>query len=87
MGAVHDSEGRSSPWSITLKVNGLPITFKIDTGADVSVIPESTFRALGLPLRPTTRFCMVQVRVLLMYKGVSALILFMVKSTPGKNCS
>ena len=55
LGAVHDSESRSSLWSITLKVNGLPITFKIDTGVDVSIISESTFKALGLPLRPTTR--------------------------------
>ena len=48
MGAVQDSE-HTDPWMITLSVNGKPVEFKIDTGADVSVIPHSVFKNL-----PTT---------------------------------
>ncbi len=38
MGAVQDSE-HTNPWMVTLTVNGKPLEFKIDTGADVSAIP------------------------------------------------
>ena len=27
-------------WKITLTANGIPVQFKIDTGADVTVVPE-----------------------------------------------
>ena len=33
-------------WCITLSVNNSPITFKIDTGAEVTVIPEETYKSL-----------------------------------------
>ena len=45
MGVVQQSEG-SNPWSITLFVNGISVEFKIDTGADVTVIPMSVFRSI-----------------------------------------
>ena len=45
MGMVQQSKG-SSPWSITLSVNGKPVEFKIDTGADVTVIPKSVFKKI-----------------------------------------
>ena len=38
------------PWSVTLHVNKTPVCFKIDTGADISVMSESTYQAL--PQRP-----------------------------------
>ena len=35
-----------NPWEVTLTVNGLPVVFKMDTGADVSAIPETLFKQL-----------------------------------------
>lgn len=31
-------------WDIELKVNGSPVEFKIDTGADTTVMKEQTFK-------------------------------------------
>ena len=39
MGVIQQSD-TSNPWSITLLVNGTPVDFIIDTGADVRVIPQ-----------------------------------------------
>lgn len=44
LGAI-DSEG-SEPWNVNLSVKNTEIKFKIDTGADVTVIPEYMFRKL-----------------------------------------
>ncbi len=41
LGAV--TENNSKPWMCSLKVNSRDVTFKIDTGADVSVIPYSLY--------------------------------------------
>ena len=38
LGAIHES---SSPWNVTLSLNNTSVTFCIDTGAEVTVIPES----------------------------------------------
>ena len=35
-----------NPWEVTLILNGVPVLFKIDTGADVSAISESVFKQL-----------------------------------------
>ena len=35
-----------NPWEVTLTVNGVPVVFKIDTGAYVSAISESVFKQL-----------------------------------------
>ena len=43
--AVHQ-QPEKSPWVVTLGVNGSPVEFKIDTGADVSVLPEAIFKEL-----------------------------------------
>ncbi len=55
MGAVQDSES-TEPWDVTLRVNGKPLTFKIDTGADVSVIPHEVFKSIpGASLKPAKK--------------------------------
>ena len=36
----------SNPWKVNLTLNGVPVLFKIDAGADVSAIPESVFHRL-----------------------------------------
>ena len=44
---MHDTD----PWTITLKARQVCIRFKIDTGADVTVISENMYSQLGkLPL-------------------------------------
>ena len=35
--------GSSKPWQITMLLNNSPLEFRIDTGADVTVIPESKY--------------------------------------------
>ena len=53
--AVHQHK-LHNPWIATLQVNELPISFKIDTGADVSVLPESTFTQLkDVRLKPSSK--------------------------------
>ncbi|XP_063077523.1 uncharacterized protein K02A2.6-like [Engraulis encrasicolus] len=41
LGAV--STGRKPAWTKTLKVNGQALTFKLDTGADATVIPSAAY--------------------------------------------
>ena len=36
----------TNPWEVYLTLNGVPVLFKIDTGADVSAISETTFNQL-----------------------------------------
>lgn len=46
LGVVHDGEeGGEQPWMTCVSLNGIPTVFKMDTGADVSVIPLSMFRS------------------------------------------
>ena len=43
-------------WTATIRVNGVPMEFKIDTGADVSVLPESALQHLkGIRLQPSSK--------------------------------
>jgi len=46
LGALEDQSTTTSPWEVTLTVNGVPILFKIDTGTDVSAISENIFKQL-----------------------------------------
>ena len=46
----------NNPWVAEIDVNGIPVKFKIDTGADVSVLPESTFGKLSdVILQPSSK--------------------------------
>ncbi|KAL5509228.1 hypothetical protein EMCRGX_G004559 [Ephydatia muelleri] len=38
--------GGERPWFVTLQLQGISVRFKIDTGADVTVIPESVFKRI-----------------------------------------
>lgn len=55
LGAVHGEHAPEPPWNITLNFCGRDTDFKIDTGADVSIISNSVFKALSPPplLSPT----------------------------------
>ncbi len=46
-----------NPWVVTISINGSPVKFKIDTGADVSVISDTTYKALAkkTPLKPAKK--------------------------------
>ena len=41
----------NEPWRIVLNINGNEISFKIDSGADVSVIPERIKNKLGIDVK------------------------------------
>ncbi|UYV79867.1 K02A2.6-like [Cordylochernes scorpioides] len=43
IGIVGKQENAEGKWSEVIKVNGQPIKFKIDTGAEVSVMPEEIY--------------------------------------------
>ena len=46
----------STPWTISISVNHVPISFNIDIGADVTVLSEPLFKTLqGVTLEPSTR--------------------------------
>ena len=46
LGAVNSCDEFEERWSVMLHVNKKPIKFKIDTGADISVMSVSTYEAL-----------------------------------------
>lgn len=39
----------NTPWTVTLTIKDTPVTFKIDTGADTSVISDETYHKLKHP--------------------------------------
>ena len=43
---IHDTED-STFWMTDVKVNNISVTFKVDTGAEVTAISESTLQTLG----------------------------------------
>ena len=56
LGAMGESKDDSNPWKVSLKLNSVPVELKIDTGAEVSVIPESVFKKLeGIALIPMSK--------------------------------
>ena len=56
LGAFKSGDSGEEPWSVMLHINKKPVQFKIDTGADISVMSESTYQALPQcpQLRPST---------------------------------
>ena len=44
---THSKKG--NPWSIVVSINGKPIEFEIDTGAEVSVISKAAHNRIGSP--------------------------------------
>ncbi len=54
LGAVSKADGSSEQWAVKLMVGSTPVEFKVDTGADVSVIRENTYHSLTpkSPLEP-----------------------------------
>ena len=50
LGSIQSCDDASEAWTVELTVCDKPVTFKIDTGADTSVITESTYNAL--PWKP-----------------------------------
>ena len=42
-------EAEDNPWEVTLQVNDQPVTFNIDTGAEVTVISQKKHRNIGCP--------------------------------------
>ena len=46
IGSLDDANDDVPPWRIDLRINDLDVNFKIDTGADVSVITESQWKKM-----------------------------------------
>ena len=46
LGSVCNANETSEQWTVQLQVDSTPMEFKIDTGADVTVISEDTFHIL-----------------------------------------
>ena len=56
LGALECPPKRDDPWGVNLSIRGQQISLSIDTGAEVSVISEEIWRAIGCPpLTQTTR--------------------------------
>jgi hypothetical protein len=60
IGSVHPPSVRDDPWCVVVGINNAPTEFKIDTGADVSVMTYSEYCLL--PVRP--RLLPVQARLM-----------------------
>ena len=46
LGVVTGAEEDSGPWSVEVIVQGQPTRFKVDTGADVTAIPLTTYKQI-----------------------------------------
>ena len=44
---INETKNESSVWSITLTSNGLPISYKIDTGAQCNVVALKIYQKLN----------------------------------------
>lgn len=56
VGHLMESNTEELPWYVHLSVSNVPVKFKIDTGADVSIMSESVYRRVGTMnrLKPCT---------------------------------
>ena len=48
LGEISEDSVRANPWRAEILVNGDPVSFKLDSGADVSVISEKTYGLLSV---------------------------------------
>ena len=56
LGAIRGDNDGDNPWVVALTLEGKPVTLYIDTGAEVTVISEKTWRGIGRPeLTPSDR--------------------------------
>ena len=53
LGAVGQEGDRNDVWTITLSLEGKPVTLHIDTGAEVTVITERMWKRVGQPKMST----------------------------------
>lgn len=50
LGGVRDGHKEpGTPWAVTLQVDDTAVDFHIDTGAEVTLVSQSTHRAIGSP--------------------------------------
>ena len=57
-GEIHIDKFESDaprPWKAGIEVNGQVVNFKLDSGADVSVLPERVYQVLHVNLEPTNK--------------------------------
>ena len=70
LGHLTQQGASPSPWAVTLFLNGKPIQFEIDTGAEVSVISQRAHQEIGSPtLQPPQRTLQVPCNHALPAKG------------------
>ena len=61
LGIVHSDAGKTNPptWNTQISLNNRNVVFKIDTGADVTVIPDTYYcPQIDGPLQPSQRILM-----------------------------
>ena len=87
------SIGVNNDWTVKLETNGTDVIYKIDSGAQVSVLPESTYKTLKQKseLKPTkvklTAYNGSQIPVIgqwegkINYRGKNVNLIFIVSSS------
>uniref|UniRef100_H3BCK2 Peptidase A2 domain-containing protein n=1 Tax=Latimeria chalumnae TaxID=7897 RepID=H3BCK2_LATCH len=53
LGSITCADESSKPWKVNLTINETAVNFKIDTGADVSIISEATYSSMHSPSQST----------------------------------
>ena len=48
LGIVSVDSVQDSPWTEKLTINNIPVTFKLDTGAQANIIPRNVFNTLQI---------------------------------------
>ena len=97
LGLVMSSNREKDPWQVELELNGKLTKFKIDTGADITVILEAVYNSLvpRPPLQLTTAVlcspggtvtCIGEISVVLSYKSVNYSVRIFVVRGEDVNC-
>ena len=66
---VGDIGNACVPWRVTVSLSGQEVTFKVDSGADVSILSLRTFKRLNLPCLEHTSSTLTSVGGLLKVEG------------------